>query len=116
MIKFKKTYSFALKSSLYISLFAGVLGVLLMVLFFQPKWSGLFLFGFLLFLSLYVFSFLVIQYRVERFIYRRVKKIYDEVSLLGASSFKNQTITTDIETLSKEVKKFARDKKLEIEL
>jgi len=61
------------------------------------------------------FSFFVIQYRVERFIYRRVKKIYDDVSLLESTSFRNQPITTDMETLTKQVKKFATDKKLEIE-
>jgi two-component system phosphate regulon sensor histidine kinase PhoR len=34
-------------------------------------------------LIVYLFSFIVLQYRVERFIYRRVKKIYDDVSLLN---------------------------------
>jgi two-component system phosphate regulon sensor histidine kinase PhoR len=63
-----------------------------------------------------MFSFLVIQYRVERFIYRRVKKIYDDISLLESSSFINQPITTDMEALTREVKKFATDKKLEIEM
>jgi len=65
--------------------------------------------------SIAIFSFFVIQYRVERFIYRRVKKIYDDVSLLESTSFRSQPITTDMETLTKQVKKFATDKKLEIE-
>jgi two-component system phosphate regulon sensor histidine kinase PhoR len=56
------------------------------------------------------------QYRVEHFIYRRVKKIYDDVSLLESSNFRNQPITTDMATLTREVKKFATDKKLEIEM
>lgn len=66
-------------------------------------------------ISIFAFSFFVIQYRVERFIYRGVKKIYDDVSLLESSSFTSQPITTDMATLTKEVKKFATDKKLEIE-
>ena len=66
-------------------------------------------------LSIYLFSFFVIQYRVERFIYRRVKKIYDDVSLLDSTTLRSQPITTDMATLTKEVKKFATDKKLEIE-
>ena len=72
---------------------------------------------YLLIIVLFVllFSFLVLQFRVEKFIYRRVKKIYDDVSLLENSSFKNEPITTDFKTLSQEVQKFARDKKLEIE-
>jgi two-component system, OmpR family, phosphate regulon sensor histidine kinase PhoR len=57
-----------------------------------------------------------LQYRVEYFIYRRVKKIYDDVSLLESSTFKNLPITTDMATLTKEVQKFATDKKLEIEM
>ncbi len=66
-------------------------------------------------ISLFIFSFFVLQYRVERFIYRRVKKIYDDVSLLESSSFRNKSITTDMATLTREVQKFARDKKIEIE-
>lgn len=47
--------------------------------------------------------------------YRRIKKIYQDVSLLENSSIDNQLITTDIKTLSKEINKFAHTKKLEIE-
>ena len=60
-------------------------------------------------------SLFIIQFRVEHFIYKRVKKIYDDVSLLESKSFQNESVTTDMETLTKEVEKFARDKKLEIE-
>jgi two-component system phosphate regulon sensor histidine kinase PhoR len=67
-------------------------------------------------LLIFLFSFLLVQYRVERFIYRRVKKIYDEVSLLDIDDLKKGSITSDMETLSKEVKKFAEDKRLEIEM
>jgi two-component system phosphate regulon sensor histidine kinase PhoR len=74
------------------------------------------LLGFITLFFVYVFSFFVLQYRVERFIYRRVKKIYDDVSLLESSTILNQPITTDMETLTREVKKFATDKKLEIEM
>jgi two-component system phosphate regulon sensor histidine kinase PhoR len=63
----------------------------------------------------YFATFFLIQFRVEHFIYKRVKKIYDDVSLLETTSYINQPITTDMATLTKEVKKFARDKKLEIE-
>ncbi|RYJ43237.1 Two-component sensor histidine kinase, phosphate regulation [Flavobacterium beibuense] len=65
--------------------------------------------------AILIFSFFVLQYRVERFIYRRVKKIYDDVSLLESSSLRNKSITTDMATLTREVEKFARDKKIEIE-
>ncbi|WP_367755609.1 sensor histidine kinase [Flavobacterium sp. WC2430] len=115
-LSFKKTYKFAVKSALYISLFSTGFVMLLVTSIFNYTLQKLWLFGFIFTLILYVFSFIVLQYRVERFIYRRVKKIYDEVSLLESSSFINQPITTDMETLTREVRKFATDKKLEIEL
>jgi two-component system phosphate regulon sensor histidine kinase PhoR len=115
-ISFKKTYKFAVKSALYISLFSTAFVVLLAAMIFNYTSESLLLFGCVFILIIYVFSFLVLQYRVERFIYRRVKKIYDDVSLLESSSFINQPITTDMETLTREVKKFATDKKLEIEM
>lgn len=114
-INFKKTYKFAIKSALYITLFATGFVTILTYLYFKTPFSKLVVFSSLFAISLYIFSFFVIQYRVEVFIYRRVKKIYDDVSFLEASSFRNQPITTDMATLTREVKKFATDKKLEIE-
>jgi two-component system phosphate regulon sensor histidine kinase PhoR len=110
-VQFKKTYRFAVKSAFYITLFST--GLLFILTYFFS----------ILTLELYIyfavciaaFSFFVIQYRVEHFIYRRVKKIYDDVSLLEATTFINQSVTTDMETLTREVQKFASDKKLEIE-
>ncbi|MFC6877204.1 sensor histidine kinase [Flavobacterium myungsuense] len=111
-ISFKKTYKFAVVSSLYITLFSSGLVALLTYFFFE--FSLLFTFCFAM--AIATFSFFVMQYRVEHFIYRRVKKIYDDVSLLESSNFRNQPITTDMATLTREVKKFATDKKLEIEM
>ena len=108
---FKKTYTFALVSTLYITVFST--GFLAILLWFFHEFSLPIILVFAI--SIATFSFFVIQYRVERFIYRRVKKIYDDVSLLESTSFRSQPITTDMETLTKQVKKFATDKKLEIE-
>lgn len=110
-INFKKTYRFAVKSALYITLFSTALVSLLIHLFFTFSYQFSLIFA----ISIAAFSFIVIQYRVERFIYKKVKKIYDDVSLLESSTFRNQPITTDMATLTREVKKFATDKKLEIE-
>tara|TARA_R110002167_G_scaffold230458_1_gene435648 strand:- start:16972 stop:17937 length:966 start_codon:yes stop_codon:yes gene_type:complete len=85
---------------------------------------GVFLYGFytingLILLAFailgYLFSFIVIQYRVERFIYRRVKKIYDDLTLLESTNLTPGPINTDMGTLTQEIDKFARDKKFEIE-
>lgn len=110
-IKFKKTYTFALVSTSYIAVFSSGFLAILLWFFHEFSLSIILLFA----VSIATFSFFVIQYRVERFIYRRVKKIYDDVSLLESTSFRSQPITTDMETLTKQVKKFATDKKLEIE-
>jgi two-component system phosphate regulon sensor histidine kinase PhoR len=79
-----KTYKFAVKS-LYITLFSTGF-VLLLVYYVQLTFRRLYLFGLIFMLIVYLFSFIVLQYRVERFIYRRVKKIYDDVSFFQAHS------------------------------
>lgn len=107
----KKTYKFALKTTLYITLVLGfiVSGVLL----FAHSFSFLIL---LLFLIIcFGSTFLIIQYRVEHFIYKRVKKIYDDLTLLESASLRQQPITTDMVTLTQEIEKYAKNKKLEIE-
>ncbi len=109
---FKKTYTFAGLSSLYITFFST--GVVAFLTYYFFEFSFLFCGYFAITIAL--FSFFVLQYRVEHFIYRRVKKIYDDVSLLESSTFRSQPITTDMATLTREVKKFATDKKLEIEM
>ena len=60
----------------------------------------------ILILSVFIVSFFIIQYRVEKFIYKRVKKIYDDVSLLESTNFQAQPITTDMRTLTEEIEKF----------
>lgn len=109
--KFKKTYRFAAITSLYITLiFSVIFSVFLYLnnLFFI---ENIFFFA----VATYLFSFLIIQFRVKRFIYNQVKKIYNDVSLLDASSLQPKQITTDMESLTREVEKFAENKKLEIE-
>ncbi|SEQ16527.1 sensor histidine kinase [Flavobacterium urocaniciphilum] len=110
-INFNKSYKFAFISSFYISIF--VIGSLLMYHFFIENIS---LFVILIFpITLFLFSFYLIQYRVENFIYKRIKKLYDEVSILDATSLSNKTVTTDITTLTKDIRNFAKEKKIEIE-
>jgi two-component system, OmpR family, phosphate regulon sensor histidine kinase PhoR len=110
-INFKKSYKFAIKSSFYITLFATGLTTILLYLFFEINYKFIGFFA----LATLSFSFFMLQYRVERFIYRRVKKIYDDVSLLDSTTLRNQPITTDMATLTLDVQKFAKEKKIEIE-
>ncbi len=108
---FKKTYKFAGYTSALITIFM----TLTMGVFFYVHGEINYLYLIAFFIICYLFSFFIIQHRVEKFIYRRVKKIYDDVRLLDATSFNRQKITTDMETLTKEVERFAEIKKIEIE-
>ena len=108
---FKKSYRFALKSSLLICLFLTLLWSVFLYAFYQLNLLHIFAFG----LISFVFAFIILQYRVEQFIYKRIQKIYDDLTLLESSSFSRDQITTDMKTLTKEIDKYARDKKLEIE-
>lgn len=109
--KIKKSYKFATKTSVYITLVLTVLITLFSLL--NTTFNIWAILGFLT--VSYAISFLIIQYRVERFIYKRVKKIYDDLTLLESASLRKQPITTDMATLTQEIDKFAKDKKLEIE-
>ncbi|PHR73279.1 MAG: two-component sensor histidine kinase [Lutibacter sp.] len=110
-MKFKKTYKFAFWSAIIIALFSFCLFIFLnLILGKSIDFSLLFLSS----LFIFIFSAFIIQIRVEKFIYKRIKKIYEEVSLLNADELNKSTITTNMETLSKEVKKFANNKQIEI--
>lgn len=109
--KFKKSYKFAIKTSLYITIYITLLMSVFLYSFYQFNIWYILLFA----ICTYFFSFLVIQFRVERFIYKRVKQIYDDITLLESTSITKGTITTDMQTLTQEIDKFARDKKIEIE-
>lgn len=109
--KLKKTYKFAFRTSMYITIFLTLLSSVFLYLLHSI--DVVYLLSFAIFT--YILSFIVIQYRVERFIYRRVKKIYDDLTLLESASLRKQPITTDMATLREEIDKYAKDKKLEIE-
>ncbi|MDT0675129.1 sensor histidine kinase [Autumnicola musiva] len=109
--KFKRSYKFAIKTSVYITIFVSFL--VSTFLFFV---GNLQLVPIIVFIAVtYIFTFIIIQQRVEYFIYRRIKKIYDDVSLLDSTTLRPGQVTTDMGTLTKEVEKFAETKKLEIE-
>ena len=66
-------------------------------------------------LLFFIFSVVLIHFRIERFILKKVKGIYSDLMPSGASQNK-MTIQSDMEVLKKGLRKFADDKKLEIEL
>jgi two-component system phosphate regulon sensor histidine kinase PhoR len=109
--RFKKSYKFAFWSSLLITTFLTLTASIFLYIFYTLNVWYVLVFS----IICYLFSFFVIQYRVERFIYRRIKKIYDDLTLLESSSFSKDQITTDMKSLTQDIDKYAKNKKLEIE-
>ncbi len=110
-IIFNKTYKFAFFTSILITIILSLINGI----YFLAIDSFYIWFYIIEVIIVFLISFFIIQYRVENFIYKRMKKIYDDVSLLDGSTLGRQKITTNMETLTKEVELFARNKKLEIE-
>lgn len=111
--RIKKSYRFAFRSALLITLILSI--ILLGFYFFLEQPPSTLLYLLLSAVVIFLVAFLVIQIRVEQFIYRRIKRIYDDVSLLESTSFTSGPITTDMRTLTEEIEKFAKDKKIEID-
>ena len=110
-MKLKKTYSFTLWSSIYLTISLGLIAAILFFFFEDGKE----LVGLLIFMLLvFVTSFIITQYRAKRFIYNRIKKIYDEVSILNEDEFSKEYATTDIDALSKSVQEYVQGKRIEI--
>ena len=111
--KFKNSYSFAIKTSFAISLFISlIVGIFLWI-----ESSISYLYFQLIFLAALVFviSFLIIQSRVEAFIYSKIKNLYKELNLIDSISLSKPDITTDMKSLLDNISEFSRDNKLEIE-
>ncbi|TMM29912.1 sensor histidine kinase [Polaribacter aestuariivivens] len=110
-MKFKKTYSYALWSAIYLTLLSVIVATI--SYFFIVKHLGI---GAIIvsIIVLFLISFFIIQYRAEHFIYRRLKKIYEEVSILDVKDLRRDSVTTDIEKLSKRMQKFVEGKRMEI--
>lgn len=108
---FRRSYKFAVKTSIYISVFMTLISAVFLYLARAFEWHFLLIYA----ISCFIFSFFVIQYRVEHFIYKNIQKIYNNVRLLDASTLRPGQVTSDMATLTREVEKFAEGKKLEIE-
>ena len=110
-MKIKKTYSYALWSAIYITLIAGAFAAIWYFFILKKISFSAILISIVV---LFIISFFIIQYRAEHFIYRRLKKIYEDVSILDVNDLKKDSVTTDIEQLSNKMQTYAEGKELEI--
>ena len=107
----KKSYEFAFKASLTITLLlAFIMGAFLYLT--TPVFYTVILSVFFTF----IICFLVIQFRVEKYINKWVKKIYKDLNFSEENSpISNSIINTDMSMLTEEIDKFAKQKKIEID-
>lgn len=111
MSRSNRKYSFALTTSLYLAILIG-LGFFL----YQKFTDQLNIWHILLsFATTWFVSFIVVEVRTRKFILSQIKEIADEVSLLEETAMESDSISTDLETFSQNVKRFTREKRLEIE-
>lgn len=109
--KLKKTYKYAFISAFYLTLLS--IAVSTVSYFFLYRSLGLvtvIIVGVLLF----TVSFLFIQYRAENFIYQRIRKLYEEISILDVKDLKRDSVSTDVDALAKSVQEYVEDKREEI--
>ncbi|MEX0287739.1 MAG: sensor histidine kinase [Flavobacteriaceae bacterium] len=111
-IQLRKSYKFALRSSLLATAFITAFFVFVII---NAQGSIDWWLAVIFALGCFIICFIILQIRVERFIYRRIKKIYDDVSLLESSTFSSKPVITDMKTLTQEIEKFAEGKKIEID-
>lgn len=109
----KKTYKFAVITALLLTFFLAL--SMSVFLFFTDDFN----FKLIGFSSLFCFitSFLLVQIRIERYIYKKIEKIYNDVIFLESEPgpVKSTPISKDLEFLSKELSKYTKLKKIELE-
>lgn len=110
-----KNYKIAITLSLMLTI---ILAFLIFFIFYLLEINSYFKesTSFIIIILIFFFcSAVLIHFRIERFILNKVKGIYSDLLPSGVSQNK-MTIQSDIEVLKKGLRKFADDKKLEIEL
>ena len=109
--KIKNSHKFSILTALFLT-------------FIQTLLLGVFLFSFshveasfllFWFLCSFMLTYLILHLRLETYVFNSIKNIYRDLTLLDASSFNTSPITTDMESLSKEIDTYAKNKKLELE-
>lgn len=112
-LKFKNSYSFAIKTSFAISLIS--LFVVAVVLYLYSLLDQYYFQLILLVILIFIISFLIIQSRIEAFIYGKIKNLYKDLNIIDSISLSKPNVSTDMNSLMQNINEFSKDKKLEIE-
>jgi two-component system phosphate regulon sensor histidine kinase PhoR len=109
--KIKSSHIFSILTAFFIT---GIQTLLLAVFLFSFYHINT---SFLLFwfLCSFMLTYFILHLRLETYVFNSIKNIYKDLTLLDATAFNNSPITTDMESLSKEIDTYAKNKKLELE-
>ena len=109
--KIKNSHIFSILTAFFIT---GIQTLLLAVFLFSFYHINT---SFLLFwfLCSFMITYFILHLRLETYVFNSIKNIYKDLTLLDATAFNNSPITTDMESLSKEIDTYAKNKKLELE-
>jgi len=109
--KIKNSHKFSILTALFITVTQTLLlGVFLFS--FSHVEASFLLFWFI---CSFMLTYLILHLRLETYVFNSIKNIYRDLTLLDAASFNTSPITTDMESLSKEIDTYAKNKKLELE-
>ena len=62
-------------------------------------------------ISIFLISFIIIQYRIQSFLFKRFKEIYKDLELLDSTKINKSSISTDMNSLMEKIEEFAKNKK-----
>jgi len=101
----KNPYQFALISASLIAI-----GNFILLLFFGYTSINL-----IISILIFIISFIIIQYRIQGFLFKRFKELYQDLDMLDSTQINKSSISTDMDSLMENIEEFAKDKKIEIE-
>ena len=103
----KNTQNNPYKFALITSGLIGITSYLILLLFGNASIFGS--------ISIFLISFIIIQYRIQSFLFKRFKEIYKDLELLDSTKINKSSISTDMNSLMEKIEEFAKNKKIEIE-
>jgi len=102
----KNPYQFALISASLIAI--GNYFILLLFYGYTSK-------SLIISILIFIISFIIIQYRIQGFLFKRFKELYQDLDMLDSTQINKSSISTDMDSLMKNIEEFAKNKKIEIE-
>ncbi|MBG7629732.1 MAG: sensor histidine kinase [Bacteroidetes bacterium] len=111
-MKIKKTHTFAFWTSFYITLLASILFYFSVALLLNNWFFYLYIILFVV--IVFGVTFFITLYQIEKFLYPKIKKIFESVALLNTTGVDKTPISTNFDELSLEVQKFAKIKQQQI--